>query len=76
MEYWESKSDDGLILYTDPCHPYKNSRNRSHSTKASIPSFQYSIIPLPHAAGFMVQRIISELNQLPARRACSPEGGP
>jgi hypothetical protein len=49
MEYWEPKADDGLILYTDPCHPYKN---RPHSTKPSIPSFQYSIIPAPLAAGF------------------------
>ncbi|CAB1077767.1 hypothetical protein D1AOALGA4SA_11941, partial [Olavius algarvensis Delta 1 endosymbiont] len=24
MEYWEYKADDGLILQTDPCHPYKN----------------------------------------------------
>ncbi|CAB1079295.1 hypothetical protein D1AOALGA4SA_7009 [Olavius algarvensis Delta 1 endosymbiont] len=47
MEYWESKTDDGLILKTDPDHPYKN---RSQSTKPSIPSFQYSIIPLPLAA--------------------------
>ncbi|CAB1068865.1 hypothetical protein D1AOALGA4SA_10693, partial [Olavius algarvensis Delta 1 endosymbiont] len=23
MEYWEYKADDGLILQTDPCHPYK-----------------------------------------------------
>jgi hypothetical protein len=42
MEYWESKADDGLILHSDPCHPYIN---RSHSDKPSIPTFQYSIIP-------------------------------
>ncbi|CAB1075061.1 hypothetical protein D1AOALGA4SA_2881 [Olavius algarvensis Delta 1 endosymbiont] len=47
MEYWESKADDGLILYTDSRHPYKN---RSHSINPSLPSFQYSIIPLPLAA--------------------------
>ena len=47
MEYWKYKADDGLILQTDPCHPYKN---RSQSTRPSIPSFQYSIIPLPLAA--------------------------
>jgi hypothetical protein len=23
MQYWESEADDGLILYSDPCHPYK-----------------------------------------------------
>jgi len=50
LEYWESKADDGLILFTDPCHPYKN---RSRSINPSIPSFQYSIIPLPLAAEFM-----------------------
>ncbi|CAB1081677.1 hypothetical protein D1AOALGA4SA_9323 [Olavius algarvensis Delta 1 endosymbiont] len=43
MEDWEYKADDGLILQTDPNHPYKN---RSQSTKPSIPTFQYSIIPL------------------------------
>ncbi len=42
MEYWEYKADDGLILQTDPCHPYTN---RSRCTKPSIPVFQYSIIP-------------------------------
>ncbi|CAB1081954.1 hypothetical protein D1AOALGA4SA_9594, partial [Olavius algarvensis Delta 1 endosymbiont] len=42
MEYWEYKADGGLILQTDPCHFYKD---RSHSTKPSIPAFQYSIIP-------------------------------
>ncbi len=47
MEYWEYKADDGLILQTDPCRPYKK---RSQSTKPSIPAFQYSIIPLPLAA--------------------------
>ncbi|CAB1085715.1 hypothetical protein D1AOALGA4SA_13197 [Olavius algarvensis Delta 1 endosymbiont] len=47
MEYWEYKADDGLILQTDPCRPYKN---RPQSTKPSIPSFQNSIIPLPLAA--------------------------
>jgi len=49
MEYWESKADDGLILWTDPCLPYKN---RSQSINPRIPAFQYSIIPLPLAAGF------------------------
>jgi hypothetical protein len=42
MEYWESKADDSLILYSAPCHPNKN---RSNSAKPSIPTFQYSIIP-------------------------------
>jgi len=47
MEYWGYKADDGLILQTDPCHPYKNI---SQSIRPSIPAFQYSIIPLPLAA--------------------------
>jgi hypothetical protein len=51
MEYWESKADDGLILYTDPCHHYKN---RSHSAIPSIPTFQYSIIPVPLAGGLPI----------------------
>jgi len=42
MEYWEYKADDGLILQTDPCHPYMS---RSRCTKPSVPVFQYSIIP-------------------------------
>ncbi|CAB1082504.1 hypothetical protein D1AOALGA4SA_10119, partial [Olavius algarvensis Delta 1 endosymbiont] len=42
MEYWEYKADDGLILQTDPCHPYTIG---SRCTKPSIPVFQYSIIP-------------------------------
>jgi hypothetical protein len=35
MEYWESKTDDGLILNSDPCQLYKI---RSHSAKPSIPT--------------------------------------
>jgi hypothetical protein len=42
MEYWESKADDGLILYSGSCHPNKN---RSKSAKPNIPKFQNSIIP-------------------------------
>jgi hypothetical protein len=42
MEYWKSKADDGLILCSDSSHLYKN---RSHSAKPSIPTFQCSIIP-------------------------------
>ncbi|CAB1075187.1 hypothetical protein D1AOALGA4SA_3007 [Olavius algarvensis Delta 1 endosymbiont] len=41
MEYWEYKADDGLILKTDPCHPYKN---RSHSSKPSIPVFHHTAL--------------------------------
>jgi len=59
MEFWESKADDGLILSSDPCHPYKN---RSHSAKYSIPTFQYSIIPLRM---FTAQPIFSDLDQWP-----------
>jgi hypothetical protein len=67
MEYWESKADDGLILYSDPCHPYKN---RSHSakressvfqpSKGGSSTFQYSIIPW-HM--FTAQPIFSDLAQ-------------
>ena len=44
LEYWESKTDDGLILNYDPCHLYII---RSHSAKPIFPSFQYSTIPWP-----------------------------
>jgi hypothetical protein len=57
MEYWESKADDGLILYFDPCHPCKN---RFHSANPSIPTFQYSIIPWYR---FTAQPIFSDLAQ-------------
>jgi hypothetical protein len=43
MEYWASKTDDGQILVSKPCHPYKNG---FHSAKSIIPTRQYSIIPL------------------------------
>ncbi|CAB1083117.1 hypothetical protein D1AOALGA4SA_10701 [Olavius algarvensis Delta 1 endosymbiont] len=39
MEYWECKADDGLILHTDPCHPYMN------RSVALNPAFQHSSIP-------------------------------
>jgi len=42
MEYWGSKADDGLILISYPCQLYKN---RSHSAKPIIPTFQYSNTP-------------------------------
>jgi len=57
MEYWESKTKDGLILISDPCHHHKI---RSHSAKPCIPKFQYSIIPL-HV--FTAKPIISDLAQ-------------
>ena len=43
MEYWVSEKDDDQILISDPCHPYKY---RFHSAKPTIPTLQYSIIPL------------------------------
>ena len=70
MEHWESKADDGLILCSVACHLYKN---RSHSAIPIIPTFQCSIIPR-HM--IMAQPNFSDLAQLPARRAYSPEGGP
>jgi hypothetical protein len=62
MEYWVSKTDDGQILDSVPCHPHKN---RSHSAKPIIPTLQYSIIPL---CWITAQPIFSDLAQLPARR--------
>jgi hypothetical protein len=43
MEYWGSKADHGLILFSGPRRLYKN---RPQSAKPIIPSFQYSIIPI------------------------------
>jgi len=40
MEYWESKTEDVLILIFDRAQPYKI---RSYSTKPKIPTFQYSM---------------------------------
>jgi len=57
MEYWVLKSDDGLILIPDPCHPYKN---RSQTAKPIIPALQYSIIPLRKVTA---QPILSDLAQ-------------
>jgi hypothetical protein len=45
MECWGSKADDGLILFIDHCHSYKNS---SLSAKRGFSVFQHSIIPIPH----------------------------
>jgi hypothetical protein len=42
MEYWKSKADAALILFSDPGHPYKI---REQSAKPIIPTFQCSIIP-------------------------------
>jgi hypothetical protein len=39
MEYWESKTDDGLILFFDPRYAHKI---RSHSAKPIIPTLQSS----------------------------------
>jgi hypothetical protein len=57
IEYSGSKADDGLILFSGPCHPYKI---RSNSAIPSIPTFQYSITP-PHR--FTAKPISSELAQ-------------
>ncbi len=43
MEYWVSKTDDGLILISDFRNHHKI---RHHSAIPIIPTFQYSIIPL------------------------------
>jgi len=68
MEYWEYKADDGLILQTDPCHPYTI---RSRCTKPSIPVFQYSIIPLPLAADSRHSRLA-----LPSVKSTGSTTGP
>ncbi len=43
MEYWESKADEGLILYTDSCHPYRIDLIPPN------PIFQHSSIPSFHS---------------------------
>ena len=55
MEYWESKTDDGLILNSGPCYHHKI---RSHSAKPNIPTIHYSIIPR-HI--FTAQPVVSNL---------------
>jgi len=54
MEYWELKTDDGRILFSAPCHPYKKDLNPPNPVFlpreiffriSPGPSFQYSIIP-------------------------------
>ena len=42
MEYWESKADDGLILYTDPCTFIRIDPVPLNA------GLQHSNIPLPH----------------------------
>ncbi|GEM_PF-1488125 len=81
MEYWEYKADDGLILLADPGRPYYN---RSQSIRPSIPTFQYSIIPLtlapdsrhsqlaltwPRAPGFLRQNKIPNLKHQISNRS-------
>jgi hypothetical protein len=70
MEFWGLNVDIGLILFFGLCQSYKN---RSISTKPIIPILHYSNTPW-HSS--MAEPIISDLAQLPARRAYSPEGGP
>ena len=48
MEYWGSIADIGLILFFCSLPPY---RNRSHSTKPSIPLLQYSNTPMAFTYG-------------------------
>jgi hypothetical protein len=70
MEYWASKADDDLFLFSAWYHSYKN---RSNSTKPSTPTLQYSTTPWHTSTA---KPNFSDLAQLPARRAYSPEGGP
>jgi hypothetical protein len=69
MEYWGPITDDGLILFSDSCHPYKS---KSNSAKTSIPSFQYSIIP-QHM--HIAQSIFSERPGEPGRHFLNNERG-
>ena len=57
MEYWESKTDDGLILNSGPCYHYKI---RSRSAKPNIPTIQYSIIP---RRIFTAEPVVSDLRK-------------
>jgi hypothetical protein len=46
MEYGVSKTDENLILYSEPCHPYKNRATPIKIDPIPLnPSFQYAIIP-------------------------------
>lgn len=60
MEDWESKADDGLNLFPEPCHQYKK---RSPTAKPIIPMLQYSSIPR-HI--FKAQQNFSELARKPS----------
>jgi hypothetical protein len=60
MEYWESKADDELILFSEACHQYKK---RSPTAKPIIPILQYSSIPR-HI--FMAQPNFSDLARKPS----------
>ena len=65
--YDKRSAAGGLISDRSPL-----SKIRSHSAKPSIPTFQYSSTPW-HST--VAEPVISDLAQLPARRAYSPEGG-
>ena len=45
MEFWVSKADYGLILFSEPYH---SDKNKYHSANPNIPSLQYSITPVFH----------------------------
>jgi len=42
MEYWGSKADDGLILFSGPCRPFEKDLIPTN------PVFQHSNIPSLH----------------------------
>jgi hypothetical protein len=44
MEYWESKTDDGLILNSDPCHLYKIRSHSGHSSFTGLRFFALFLI--------------------------------
>ena len=59
MEYWESKTDNGLILNSGQHHHIIN-KIRSHSAKPNIPTIQYPTIPR-HI--FTAKQIVYDLAQ-------------
>jgi hypothetical protein len=53
MEYWGSKADHGLILFSGPCHPYKK-QTAVHQTQHSIlPVFHHSTVDVHCKANFL-----------------------
>ena len=54
MEYWKLNTDESLIINSGQ---HQHNKIRSYSTKPTIPTLHYSIIPLPV---FTTKPIISD----------------